>query len=98
MGHMRNHANTNTTTTITVTQKFANGDTEVVFERSYPTPAKARRAMISAVDRITGEWGREDPGSWRYVATKASEWDGRTAFSRPVGSWNNAGSLLFEAV
>ena len=90
---MRNH-----TTTITVTQKFASGSTEVVFERSYPTPAKARRAMNYAVDCITGEWGREDPGSWRYVATKASKWDGRVAFSHAVGSWNRAGSLLFEAV
>jgi len=92
MGHMRNH------TTITVTQKFAKGSTEVVFERSYTSPAGARSGLMAAIERETARWGKADDVSWQLAGSEAASWDGRSAFAQTVTSWNHYGSLLFEAV
>jgi len=91
---MRNH----TTTTITVTQKFAKGSTDVVFERSYVSPAGARSGLMAAIERETARWGRAGGVSWQLAEREAAGWDGRTPFAQTVTSWNRHGSLLFEAV
>jgi len=97
MGHMRNHTN-HTNTTITVTQKFADGDIEIRFERDYVSTAGARSGLMSAIERETARWGRANGVSWQVAEQEAAGWDGRTPFAQTVTSWNRCGSLLFEAV